>query len=72
MMDVMYCVTARSRLSGGRDRVTPPCSKRNAVSICNRLKATVSGKRDYLYPKVEPYWGGVFEREIKTNVCRSR
>ena len=53
MMKPYYCVTAKSRLTGEREQVTPPCSMENAEAVCQKTKQVPARKRDYLRPKVE-------------------
>lgn len=50
-----YCVTAISRLSGEREVITPPRSRKTAEKIRDNLKKVRAGRRDYTWPKVQPY-----------------
>lgn len=54
-MKPIYCVTARNRLTGQREVVTPPCSKTNAETCKLKLTLASSKEKAYIYPKVEVY-----------------
>ena len=52
-----YCVTARNRLTGKREVVTPPCSKEKAeeAKLNFQLTRYKRDKRAYSHAKVEIY-----------------
>jgi hypothetical protein len=54
-MEPKYCVTARNRLTGDRDVLTPPLSKEKAEEVKLKYGISRSSKRPYTHPKVEPY-----------------
>ena len=62
MIEAKYCVTARNRLTGEREVVTPPISK--AMAKDTKLKyANMKGPmKAYTHLKVEPYIPSMFKR----------
>ena len=54
-MGPKYCVTARNRLTGDRDVLTPPLSKEKAEEVKLKYGISRSSKRPYTHHKVEPY-----------------
>lgn len=54
-MSAMFCVTARNRMTGEREIVTPPCSREKAEEAKLKYGVSRSSDRPYTHPKVEPY-----------------
>lgn len=54
-MEPVYCVTARNRLTGEREIVTPPCTKSKAEEAKLKYGISRSSDRPYTHPKVELY-----------------
>lgn len=54
-MSPSWCVTARNRLTGEREIITPPCSKEKAEEAKLLLGISRSSDRAYTHPKVELY-----------------
>lgn len=54
-MSVMFCVTARNRLTGEREVVTKPIPQEEAESIKLKMGLSRSSDRPYTHPKVDPY-----------------
>lgn len=54
-MSAKFCVTARNRLTGVREIVTPPCSREKAESAKLKLCSSRGSRRPLTYQKVEPY-----------------
>jgi len=50
-----YCVTARNRLTGKRDVITPPLSLQKAQDAKQNFGISRSSKRPYTHPKIELY-----------------
>lgn len=61
MIDVKYCVTAISRLTGDREPITLPLPKERADKMCTTFKKIPSRKRVYTRPKVEIVQKDLFE-----------
>lgn len=55
MTILKYCVTARNRLTGQRDVITPPLSLEKAKDARLKFGCDRSSKRPYTHPKVELY-----------------
>ena len=54
MSEPMYCLTARNRLTGDMEIITPPCTRAQAIDV--KLKFIMGrNKKAYIYPKVEIY-----------------
>lgn len=54
-MKPSYCVTARNRLTGEREVLTPSCSKEKEEEVKLKYGLSRSSKRPYTHPKVELY-----------------
>lgn len=54
-MKPVYCVTAKNRLTGQREVLTPPLSKEKAEEVKLKYGISRSSKRPYTHPKVELY-----------------
>lgn len=54
-MEPLYCITARNRLTGERERISKPMSHDEAEDIKLKLGISRSSKRPYTHPKVEVY-----------------
>ena len=55
MSEPRYCVTARNRLTGDRDVLTPPLSLKVAKETKLKFGISRSSDRPYTHPKVELY-----------------
>lgn len=55
MSEPKYCVTARNRLTGERDVITPPLSLQKAKEAKLKMGVSRSSKRPYTHPKVNLY-----------------
>lgn len=55
MKQLQFCVTARNRLTGQRDVITPPLSKAKALEAKLKLGVSRSSDRPYTHPKVDIY-----------------
>ena len=62
MMEAKYCVTARNRLTGEREVMTPPISKAQANDVKMKYANMKGQKKAYTHPKVEPYMPTIFKR----------
>lgn len=54
-MSPKYCVTARNRLTGEREIISPPCSREKAEEAKLKYGLSRSSKRPFTHPKVELY-----------------
>ena len=68
---LMWCVTAISRLTGARERVTRALPKNKAEEIRTDLLLKPYKNRDYTHPKVEVYQEDLFDNK-KEEPCRSK
>ena len=55
MSEPKYCVTARNRLTGDRDIITPPCTRVQAIDAKLKFIMKKTSRKAYVYPKVEIY-----------------
>ena len=58
----LYVVTGVSRLTGQRERITPPCFHATASAICDREMRRPARKRVYLRLKIEAVGSGLFDQ----------
>lgn len=70
MKTLMWCVTAISRLTRARERVTLAMPKSEAEKIRTNLLLKPYKMRDYTHPKVEIYQEDLFDNNQKA-LCRS-
>jgi hypothetical protein len=55
MKEPKYCVRARNRLTGEREIVTPPLSRKKAEEALLKYTNMHGTKKPYTHPKVEIY-----------------
>lgn len=55
MIEAKYCVTARNRLTGDREVVTPAISKAQAKDIKLKYANMKGPRKAFTHPKVEVY-----------------
>ena len=55
MKEPKYCVRARNRLTGEREIVTPPLSRKKAEEALLKYTNMHDTKKPYTHPKVEIY-----------------
>lgn len=58
----LYVVTGISRLTGQRERITPPCFHATASTIRDREMRRPARKRVYLRLKIEAVGNSLFEQ----------
>lgn len=51
----LFCITARNRLTGEREIISRPMTRKEAEDMKVRLAYRMSGKKPYTHCKVDPY-----------------
>lgn len=55
IMEPLYCVTARNRLTGEREIISSPMPRKEAEDMRLKFAYRIGPKKPYTHSKVEPY-----------------